>query len=151
MVRNLLIVIGTVGALCMGSPSHAGSANVPQSSTTQNPPSAAGVFFDEADLKNDKGNQTLLSFPTPTGGQISFRTKTRNGIRGEIVFRFESSTDRVFQSRGREVRHADVHVHKSGQCSHLGTLQRCFLPFETTEFASVFSFLMLLGFCFGEN
>ncbi|CAM9820242.1 unnamed protein product, partial [Ascophyllum nodosum] len=84
MVRNLLIVIGTVGALCMGSPSHAGSANVPQSSTTQNPPSAAGVFFDEADLKNDKGNQTLLSFPTPTGGQISFRTKTRNGIRGML-------------------------------------------------------------------
>lgn len=82
MVRNLLVAMGTMGALSMGTSGRTGSASVPQQSAvpTDDLPTSAGGALKET----HPWDQITTTPVVPTGGQISFRTKTRNGIRGTV-------------------------------------------------------------------
>lgn len=82
MVRNLLVAMGAMGALGMGTSGRTGSASVPQQSAvpTDDLPAAAGGTMKET----HPWSQMTTTPVIPTGGQISFRTKTRNGIRGTV-------------------------------------------------------------------
>lgn len=86
MVRNLLVAMGAIGALGMGTSGRTGDASVPQQPAvpTDYLPTAAGGALEEAHSWITMDSQMTTTPVIPTGGQISFRTKTRNGIRGTV-------------------------------------------------------------------